>query len=295
MPGGSSVCSALQVLMLVTVKIGGGGDGCSLAIVGGRRLGFGGILGGQTCLVVVVFAVLMVVTVRIGGGGDGCSLTIVAGRRLPTSIVREQPSPPPSIFTVTISTANTTTTRQVWPPITPPEPRDMSRQANTTTARHVWPPRMPPEPRRLPPTYHEEAAISTAVDRHCHHHQHCKHYYHQASLATDNASIPRDMSRQGRGYRARTAARSGRPPRVAAAAVDMETTVARATIAEAAGSSNLGSGRLDSGSHGSGDGASGSGGNDGVAACRRRNNQRFRRTLLRVRSRAQGTGAKSAA
>ena len=78
--------------MLVTVKIGGGGDGCSLAIVGGRRLGFGGILGGQTCLVVVVFAVLMVVTVRIGGGGHGCSLVIVAGRRLSTTIAREQPS-----------------------------------------------------------------------------------------------------------------------------------------------------------------------------------------------------------
>ena len=80
------------VLMVVTLRIGGGRDGCSLAIVGGRRLGFGGILGGQTCLVVVVFAVLMVVTVRIGGGGHGCSLVIVAGRRLSTTIAREQPS-----------------------------------------------------------------------------------------------------------------------------------------------------------------------------------------------------------
>ena len=124
--------------------------------------------------------------------------------------------------------------------------------------------------------------MSTAADPHCHHHQHCKHYYHQASLATENASKaqtssthyreraaistaanlnchqhqhlqstanttttrqvwpprmppePRDMSRHGRGYRARTAALSGRPPRVAAAVVDTETTVAGATIAEAA-------------------------------------------------------------
>ena len=282
------------VLMVVTVRIGGSGDGCSLAIVAGRRLP-------TTIAREQTSPPPSILTVTISTANTTTARQVwpprmpPEPRRLPPTIAREQPSPPPSILTVTISTAITTITRQVWPPRILPEPRDMSRQANTTTARHVWPPRMPPEPRRLPPTYHEEAAISTAVDRHCHHHQHCKHYYHQASLATDNASIPRDMSRQGRGYRARTAARSGRPPRVAAAAVDMETTVARATIAEAAGSSNLGSGRLDSGSHGSGDGASGSGGNDGVAACRRRNNQRFRRTLLRVRSRAQGTGAKSAA
>ena len=45
---------------------------------------------------------------------------------------------------------------------------------------------------------------------------------------------PRDMSRYGKGYRARTAARSGRPPRVAAEAEEMETTAAGATIAVAA-------------------------------------------------------------
>ena len=72
-------CSA--VLMVVTVRIGGGRDGCSLAIEAGRRLGSGGIRGGQNCLVVVVFAVLMVVTVRIDDGGNGCSLAIVAGRQ----------------------------------------------------------------------------------------------------------------------------------------------------------------------------------------------------------------------
>ena len=86
------VIVVFAVLMVVTVRIDGGGDGRSLLILAGRRLGSGGILGGQTCLVVVVFAVLMVVTVRIGGGGHGCSLVIVAGRRLSTTIAREQPS-----------------------------------------------------------------------------------------------------------------------------------------------------------------------------------------------------------
>ena len=75
------VIVVFAVLMVVTLRIDGSGDGCSLAIVGGRRLGSGGILGGQTCLAVVVFAALMV-TVRIDGGGDGYSLAIVAGRRL---------------------------------------------------------------------------------------------------------------------------------------------------------------------------------------------------------------------
>ena len=75
------VMVVFAVLMVVKVRINGGGDCCSLAIVAGRRLGSGGILGGQTCLAVVVFAALMV-TVRIDGGGDGYSLAIVAGRRL---------------------------------------------------------------------------------------------------------------------------------------------------------------------------------------------------------------------
>ena len=99
-----------------------------------------------------------------------------------------------------------------------------------------------------PSHYRERAAISTAVDPHFHHHQHCKHYHHQASLATENPSraqrlvVAREetcrgtggvMSWHGRGYQARTAARSGRPPRAVAAGVDMETKVAGATLAEA--------------------------------------------------------------
>ena len=75
------VIVVFAVLMVVTVRIDGGGDGRSLLILAGRRLGSGGILGGQTCLAVVVFAALMV-TVKIDGGGDGYSLAIVAGRRL---------------------------------------------------------------------------------------------------------------------------------------------------------------------------------------------------------------------